>query len=91
MQQPHIVFHDLRTLNITNSLLSGVDPKTLIGITGHTILQMIDKHYAVLVSKAVSEASQTSGDYIDALLREAMENSESEELKKDNIVPIAAE
>lgn len=66
-----IRFHDLRTLNISNSLLAGVDPRTLIGITGHTSIQMIDKHYAVLVSKAVKEASQKSGDYIDALLREA--------------------
>lgn len=64
-----IRFHDLRTLNITNALHVGVDQKTLIGITGHADMQMIDKHYAIIVDKAVQDASVKTGDYIERMLR----------------------
>lgn len=63
-----IRFHDLRTLNITNALHVGVDPKTLIGITGHADMQMLDKHYAIIVDKAVQSASVKTGDYIESML-----------------------
>ncbi len=65
-----IRLHDLRTLNITYSLIAGVDPKTLTGITGHTDLQMIQKHYSVVVDQALNDASKRSGDYIQRLLSE---------------------
>lgn len=64
-----IRLHDLRTLNITYALIAGVDPKTLTGITGHADLQMIQKHYSVVVDQALNEASEKSGDYIEKLLR----------------------
>lgn len=86
-----IRFHDLRTLNITSSLLAGVDPNTLTGITGHADLQMINKHYAVLVDKAMNEASQRSGDYLDALLQEEKEKAENQDEGKNNVIPITAE
>lgn len=63
-----IRLHDLRTLNITYALIAGVDPKTLTGITGHADLQMIQKHYSVVVDKALNEASEKSGNYIEKLL-----------------------
>lgn len=63
-----IRLHDLRTLNITSALIAGVDPKTLTGITGHADLQMIQKHYSVVVDQALNEASKKSGEYIELLL-----------------------
>jgi integrase len=64
-----IRLHDLRTLNITYALIAGVDPKTLTGITGHADLQMIQKHYSVVVDKALNTASEKSGNYIETLLK----------------------
>lgn len=81
-----IKFHDLRTLNITNSLLAGVDPRTLIGITGHRDLQMIQKHYTLLLDKAVNVASQTSGDYIDNMLQAASLKANAQEQQKNNVI-----
>lgn len=86
-----IRFHDLRTLNITNALLSGVDPNTLTGITGHSDLQMINKHYAVLVDKAMDKASQKSGDYIDSLLQEAETELEEKQVGLNNVVIMKTE
>ena len=86
-----IRFHDLRTFNISTALLAGVDPNTLTGITGHADLQMINKHYAVLVDTAMSSASQKSGDYIDALLQKAQAKAETQETPENNVIPIAAE
>ncbi|PZO78207.1 MAG: hypothetical protein DI626_12050 [Micavibrio aeruginosavorus] len=65
---PDIRLHDLRTLNITSSLISGVDPKTLTGITGHADLQMIQKHYSVVVNEELVKASDRSGNYIESIL-----------------------
>lgn len=63
-----ITLHDLRTLNITYSLLAGVDAKTLTGITGHKDLQMIQKHYSIIVDEALTTASNKSGNYIQDLI-----------------------
>ncbi len=83
-----IRLHDLRTLNITYALVAGVDPKTLTGITGHADLQMIQKHYSVVVDKALNEASKKSGSYIDNLLKDAEENAKKhqETSKEENNV-----
>lgn len=86
-----INLHDLRTLNITYALVAGVDPKTLTGITGHKDLQMIQKHYTVIVDKALNEASQKSGNYIDNLLKEAEENAKKKQEDNSNVIVIAAE
>lgn len=84
-----INLHDLRTLNITYALVAGVDPKTLTGITGHKDLQMIQKHYSIVVDKVLSEATQKSGNYIDDLLREAEEKAKGKD--NTNVIMIAAE
>lgn len=85
-QVQDIKFHDLRTLNITNSLLAGVDPRTLIGITGHRDLQMIQKHYTVVLDKAINTASQASGDYIDNMLQAAQLKANNSKAQENNVI-----
>lgn len=63
-----IRFHDLRSFNITHAMVSGNDPKSIIAITGHSDLQMLDKHYAMIVNKAVNKTSQSTGDAIEKFL-----------------------
>jgi integrase len=63
-----IQLHDLRTMYITYSLLAGVNVKTLTGITGHSDLQMIQKHYSVVVDSDLADASRKASEFINGIL-----------------------
>lgn len=86
-----IRFHDLRTFNISTALLAGVDPNTLTGITGHSDLQMINKHYAVIVGTAMTDGSNKSGDYIAAMLQKAQEKAVEQKERGNDVILLAAE
>lgn len=65
---PDIRLHDLRKSNVTLSLHAGVDAKTIAGITGHSNLDMIQRHYALVVDNAATVASQKLGNFINQIL-----------------------
>jgi integrase len=51
-----LTFHDLRRTHGTFALIDGIDPKTVADRMGHSSLQMLSNHYAVVVKEAALEA-----------------------------------
>ncbi|MBT5840882.1 MAG: site-specific integrase [Rhodospirillaceae bacterium] len=52
-----VVMHDLRRTHATHAVTAGVDMRTLMGRMGHTDLDMLQKHYAILQGSAAEEAA----------------------------------
>lgn len=52
-------FHDLRRTNATLSAVSGIDLRTLAGRLGHVDLEMLERHYAMFVAGAETEAANS--------------------------------
>ena len=52
-----VVMHDLRRTHATHAVTAGVDLRTLAGRSGHSDLDMLQKHYAALMGSAAEEAA----------------------------------
>ena len=53
----NVTLHDLRRTYATQAIVAGVDPRTLMGLLGHSSMRMLESVYAVAMESATKEAS----------------------------------
>ena len=76
---PDIRFHDLRHTFATHALTSGVDPKTLSRILGHTNASFTLDTYTHVTNDMQKKASAIVGNFMDELLTNAFPEEKQKE------------